>query len=136
MIKKAQCFPESVITEGIEVVAIAMYLPNQSQPQQNHYVFAYRIRITNHSLYTVKLLRRKWIITDGIGEIREVEGEGVIGLQPILAPGEKHEYMSGTDMATPIGKMEGFYVMQYVHNEELFKVNIPAFTLSTPEMLN
>jgi ApaG protein len=136
MFKTAQCFAESQVTQNVEVVAIGIYLPQQSSPANQQYIYAYKIKIINHGNHTVQLLRRKWVITDGLGGIREVEGEGVIGQQPVLAPGQSHEYVSGTDMPTPIGNMQGYYVMRYMHTGETFKVEIPAFTLCTPEHLN
>lgn len=136
MFKFAQSFAESQITKKIEVIAVGVYLPQQSSPAHQRYIFAYKIKIINHGERTVQLLRRKWIITDGLGRIREVEGEGVIGQQPILEPGQSHEYVSGTDMPTPIGNMKGYYTMRYTDTNELFNVNIPAFTLCIPELLN
>jgi ApaG protein len=136
MFKTAQCFAESQVTQNVEVVAIGIYLPQQSSPANQQYIYAYKIKIINHGNHTIQLLRRKWIITDGLGGIREVEGEGVIGQQPVLAPGQSHEYVSGTDMPTPIGSMKGYYLMRYIHTGETFQVNIPAFTLCTPEYLN
>lgn len=131
-----QPFVESQVTQNIEVIAMAAYLPQQSSPAHQNYIFAYKIKIINHGERTVQLLRRKWIITDGLGRIREVEGEGVIGQQPILHPGQSHEYVSGTDMPTAIGNMKGYYLMRYLHTNEIFKVSIPAFTLCIPEYLN
>jgi len=136
MFKTAQCFAESQVTQNVEVVAIGIYLPQQSSPANQQYIYAYKIKIINHGNHTIQLLRRKWIITDGLGGIREVEGEGVIGQQPVLAPGQSHEYVSGTDMPAPIGSMKGYYLMRYMHTGETFQVNIPAFTLCTPEYLN
>lgn len=136
MFKTAHSFAESEVTQNVEVIAVGVYLPQQSSPAHQQYIYAYKIKIINHGNYTVQLLSRKWIIKDALMGKREVEGEGVIGQQPILAPGQSHEYVSGTDMLTPIGSMQGYYVMKYLHSGEIFKVNIPAFTLCTPEYLN
>ncbi|HEX2900910.1 MAG TPA: Co2+/Mg2+ efflux protein ApaG, partial [Bacteroidia bacterium] len=102
----------------------------------DHFVFAYRIIITNESAHTVQLLRRQWLITDALGRKRKVEGDGVVGLQPILAPGQTHEYVSGCDFKTPIGQMKGHYVMVRRDNHQEFKVRIPKFTMATHVALN
>jgi ApaG protein len=126
----------SIRTEDVIVSVQSAYLPEQSNPAMDHFMFAYRVRITNESAYTVQLLRREWFITDAVGRKRKVEGEGVIGLQPILAPGQSHEYMSGCDFKTPLGQMRGWYIMVRRDNQEEIKVRIPKFTMATPVALN
>lgn len=123
-------------TEDVIVSVQTTYVPGQSSPHQEHYMFAYRIRITNDSSETVQLLRRQWLITDAYGTKRRVEGDGVVGQQPILAPGQSHEYVSGCDFRTPIGQMRGYYVMARLDNHAEFKVRIPTFVMVYPLALN
>lgn len=99
-------------------------------------MFAYRIDIRNNSEHTVKLLRRHWFISDANGTVREVEGEGVVGRQPVLEPGESHQYMSGCNLKSGVGKMKGTYLMERLANGEHFQVNIPEFTLMVPYRMN
>jgi len=99
-------------------------------------VFAYRIDIRNDSEYTIKLLRRHWYISDVNTGVREVEGEGVVGRQPVLEPGETHQYVSGCNLKSGVGKMRGTYLMERVANAEQFRVNIPEFTLMVPFRMN
>ncbi|ARS34800.1 Co2+/Mg2+ efflux protein ApaG [Pontibacter actiniarum] len=123
-------------TEGVKVTVTTNYLPDYSSPVQQHFVFAYRIKIENKSEFTVKLLRRHWYIHDATGVVREVEGEGVVGQQPVLEPGEMHEYVSGCNLKTGIGKMRGNYLMERLVDGRQFKANIPEFTLVVPYKLN
>jgi ApaG protein len=124
------------ITEGVKVTVATEYQPEYSSPAQEHYVFTYKISIENCSEYTVQLLRRHWHIHDSNGAIREVEGEGVIGLQPVLEPGEQHEYVSGCNLKTNIGKMRGTYLMERIVDGKQFRVRIPEFTMVVPYRLN
>ena len=126
----------SAITRGVKVTVETEYQSYYSSPAQQNYVFSYKITIENQSAYTVQLMRRYWQIFDGIQNVREVEGEGVIGIQPILEPGESHTYMSGCNLSTEIGKMVGFYTMQRFSNGQLFEVAIPDFLLIVPYRLN
>ncbi|MCS7072872.1 MAG: Co2+/Mg2+ efflux protein ApaG [Bacteroidia bacterium] len=126
---------QSLITEGIRISVQSMFVPEQSSANNNCYVFAYRINISNESNHTVKLLRRHWIITDGYGEKRIVEGDGVVGQQPVLSPGQVHTYVSGSVFKTPVGKMEGYYTMQK-DSSEIIDVVIPTFYLISPSILN
>lgn len=96
-------------THGIEVSAAAQYLEERSRPEQKRWLYAYRIRIRNVGEEPMRLLRRHWVITDGNGEVREVRGDGVVGEQPRLGPGEVHEYCSMCDLPTAWGTMEGSY---------------------------
>ncbi len=124
------------ITEGVKVTVATEYQPEYSSPPQEHYVFTYKICIENCSEYTVQLLRRHWHIHDSNGSIREVEGEGVIGLQPVLEPGETHEYVSGCNLKTNIGKMKGTYLMERIVDGKQFRVRIPEFAMVVPYRLN
>jgi ApaG protein len=123
-------------TEGVKVTVTTNYLPDYSSPVQQHYVFAYKISIENNSEFTVKLLRRHWYIHDSTGVVREVEGEGVVGQQPVLEPGETHEYVSGCNLKTGMGKMRGTYLMERMVDGKKFDVTIPEFNLIVPYKLN
>ncbi len=123
-------------TEDVLVSVETAFLPAQSDPTKDHFTFAYRIRITNESAETVQLLRRMWLITDAYGRKRKVEGDGVVGLQPILAPGESHEYISGCDFISPIGQMKGYFTMVRKRDGSEFKAQVPTFTMATPPTLN
>jgi ApaG protein len=124
------------ITEGVKVTVVTEFQPEYSSPAQAHYVFTYRISIENCSEYTVQLLRRHWFIYDANSTLREVEGEGVVGQQPVLEPGEIHEYISGCNLKTGMGKMRGTYLMERVVDGKNFKVRIPEFTMIVPYRLN
>ncbi|MCC2547114.1 Co2+/Mg2+ efflux protein ApaG [Hymenobacter sp. BT175] len=123
-------------TQGVTVSVTTNYLPDYSSPGQEHYVFAYKIDIRNDSEYTVKLLRRHWYIHDANAVVREVEGEGVVGQQPVLEPGQSHQYVSGCNLKTGLGKMLGTYQMERVVDGREFTVQIPEFTLVVPYRLN
>lgn len=123
-------------TEGVKVSVLTEYQPEYSSPYQSHFVFSYRIRIENHSDNTVQLQRRKWLIFDSNATIREIEGEGVVGLTPVLEPGESHEYISGCSLKSSIGKMSGSYVMERLADGKKFRVMIPEFSLIAPFRLN
>ncbi len=124
------CF--SAVTRGIRVSVRSVFLEDQSQPDERHYLWAYRVRIENHGANTVRLLGRSWLITDATGHVETVQGEGVVGEQPELAPDEAFEYTSGTPLATPTGFMSGHYHMVSTASGELFDVAIPAFSLDSP----
>jgi ApaG protein len=119
------------VTRNIRVRVDSEYAPGRSNPPQNQWFFLYTIRITNEGRDTVKLLSRHWIITDGLGQVREVRGAGVVGKMPLLEPGESFEYTSGCDLPTPFGSMRGTYQM-VANNQEHFEVEIPVFTLTEP----
>jgi ApaG protein len=123
-------------TQGVTVSVTTNYLPDYSSPSQEHYVFAYKIDILNGSEYTVKLLRRHWYIYDANGVVREVEGEGVVGQQPVLEPGDSHQYVSGCNLKSGLGKMRGTYQMERIVDGKEFTVEIPEFTLVVPYRLN
>ncbi len=126
----------TAITHKIKVSVETFYQSDYSYPMSQHFMFAYRIMITNFSNEKVQLQRRHWYIVDGLGLKREVEGEGVIGEQPILKPGEIFEYISGCDLKTDIGKMYGTYLMENIENGKQFHVIIPEFFMATPMKLN
>lgn len=124
------------ITEGVKVTVGTEFQPDYSNPSLSHFVFTYRVVIENNSEYSVQLIRRQWLIADASGESRVVEGEGVVGQQPILEPGEKHEYVSGCNLKSGIGKMVGTYRMRRLVDNKEFLVNIPEFTMMVPCKLN
>ena len=119
-------------TRGIRVSVRSFFLEDQSQPEEGHYVWAYRVRIENCGREPVQLLRRTWHITDALGRTQEVKGPGVVGQQPVLDPGEVFEYTSGTPLDTPSGFMAGAYHMVVSSSCEEFDVEIPAFSLDSP----
>ncbi len=124
------------ITEGVKVSVDTAYQSEYSSPSQYHYVFTYKIQIENCSEYSIQLLRRKWNIFDSNGTVREVSGAGVVGQQPLLEPGEVHEYVSGCNLKTGIGKMNGTYEFERIFDGKSFFVSIPEFTLVVPFKLN
>ncbi len=124
------------VTEGVKVSVETDYFPEYSNPRQFHYVFTYRITIENNSDYTIRLERRQWKIHDASYAIREIEGEGVIGQQPELEPGEQHRYISGCNIKSGIGKMHGSYFMKRLVDGKEFRVIIPEFKLTVPYLLN
>ena len=111
------------------------YLAAQSEPDEPRYAFAYTITIRNTGEATATLLRRHWLITDADGREEVVDGEGVIGHQPTLAPGEVFEYTSGAVLRTPVGTMEGHYAM-HAEDGTVFQAPIPLFSLTVPGVLN
>jgi ApaG protein len=118
-------------TRDIRISVEPYYLDDQSSPSDDHYVWAYHVKIENVGQVTVQLLNRHWRITDAMGRVQEVRGAGVVGEQPVLDPGESFEYTSGTPLATPSGIMVGTYEMQ-TNGGERFDVDIPAFSLDSP----
>ena len=124
------------VTEGVSITVETFYQPAQSNPVGSEYLFAYRITIENLSSMPVKLLRRHWHIMDSNGSVREVEGEGVVGQQPIIEPGQSYQYVSAANLRSEIGKMYGTYQMENLYNKKLLTVSIPEFQLIAPFKLN
>ena len=118
-------------TRAITITVEPYYLDEQSEPSEGHFVWAYHVRIENNGEKTVKLMTRHWHITDSLGNVQEVRGDGVIGEQPVLTPGESFEYTSGTPLGTPSGIMAGSYRME-TDDGKSFDVVIPAFSLDSP----
>ena len=123
-------FPYAETTAGVTVRVNPSYLPDQSDPESARFVWAYHIRIENGSNRDVQLIARHWIITDARGRTEEVQGEGVVGDQPLIAPGGAYDYVSGCPLATPSGTMHGSYAM--AAEGDLFEVAIPLFSLDSP----
>lgn len=124
------------ITQGIKVTVETEYQPAYSSPSQYHYVFTYRVTIENQSDYTIQLLSRHWHIHDAGFTKREVEGIGVVGQQPVLEPGQSHQYVSGCNLKSGIGKMLGTYLMERIVDGTRLTVAIPEFTMVAPIRLN
>ncbi len=123
------------VTRDVRVTVRAFFLADQSEPARSHYVWAYRVNIVNEGRQTVQLLRRSWYITDAQGRTQHVHGEGVVGEQPVLDPGENFEYTSTTPLSTPSGFMRGAYHMVAAATGEAFDVAIPGFSLDSPHHL-
>jgi len=119
------------ITDGIRVRVQSQYLPDQSSPRDDRFVFAYTITISNESPKTAQLRTRHWIITDARGAIEEVRGDGVVGEQPTLKPGQSFQYTSGCVLTTPIGTMHGSYRF-WRDDGTFFDAQIAAFSLASP----
>lgn len=128
-------FSSSATTRGIEVSVQASYVPDQSEPDQHQWFFAYTVRIRNMGTEAAQLVSRHWIITDANGEIEEVRGPGVVGKQPVLEPGASFEYTSGCPLGTPFGTMHGTYRMLARGGDE-FDAEIAAFTLAEPHAVH
>lgn len=124
------------ITQGVKVTVETEYQPAYSSPGQYHFVFTYRITIENQSEYTLQLKRRHWYIHDAGFLMREVEGEGVVGQQPVLEPGQSHHYVSGCNLKSGLGKMTGTYTMERIMDGSNLQVIIPEFTMIAPLRLN
>ncbi|WP_245842036.1 MULTISPECIES: Co2+/Mg2+ efflux protein ApaG [Sphingomonas] len=124
-------FPDAATTGDVTVRVSASYLPEQSEPARGRWFWAYHIRIENDGAGAVQLLTRHWIITDGRGARHTVEGEGVVGEQPLIAAGASYDYVSGCPLATPTGAMQGSYRM-IGQDGSLFDVAIPRFALTAP----
>lgn len=120
-------------THQIAITVQPFYLEDHSVPEARHFVWAYHVRIENQGDETVQLLTRHWRITDSAGNLQEVRGDGVVGKQPVLRPGEAFEYASGTPLPTPSGIMDGTYHMRSEKGED-FEVTIPAFSLDSPHI--
>ncbi len=118
-------------TREIRISVKPIYLEDQSEPSEGHFVWAYQIRIENLGEETVQLRNRYWRITDSAGRIQEVRGAGVVGVEPVLTPGESFEYTSGTPLNAPSGIMVGSYEMETPTGDR-FDVDIPAFSLDSP----
>lgn len=127
--------PPTPTDDPIVVRTRVEYLPDQSDPTRQRYVFAYRVLISNESNTPVQLISRYWLITDGNGEPREVRGKGVVGEQPVIEPGETYVYTSGAVSETEVATMQGHYVMQRGEGQT-FKADIPVFTLAVPNRVN
>lgn len=121
----------SETTHNVNVTVYPIYLESQSSPDENHFLWAYHVRIENRGDKTIQLRSRHWRITDSLGRTQEIHGGGVVGEQPVLEAGDVFEYTSGTPLVTPSGIMVGTYQMES-ETGEIFDVAIPAFSLDSP----
>ncbi len=124
------------VTSGVKVSVEVYYRPDQSNVEESQHLFAYRITITNNSDYSIRLIRRHWFIIDSNAANREVEGEGVVGEQPIIGTGESYQYISGCNLDSELGKMYGNYLMERLIDKKQFYVRIPEFHMVVPYKLN
>ena len=122
-------------TPQIRVVVKSEFVPEQSAPDEDRFVFAYHIAITNDGDRPARLLTRHWIIMDGDAKVEEVRGDGVVGEQPFIAPGQTYQYSSGAILKTPVGSMQGSYGMVDEEGQS-FDATIPAFRLAVPRMVH
>lgn len=127
---------EVTTTNNIRISVISSYEEEYSNPEQQIFIFSYRIKIENLGEEIVQLMKRHWYITDSNGIKREVVGDGVIGKQPILYPDDFHEYQSACDLNTDFGSMKGQYLMRNLKTNEHFSVDIPEFKMTAPQKLN
>lgn len=126
----------SKISGGVKISVETFYQPEFSNPLNSEFMFAYRITIENSNNFPVKLLARHWHIFDSNGSMKEVEGEGVVGVQPEIAPDDKYEYMSGCNLRSEIGRMHGTYLMENQNTHKTFTVLIPSFEMQVPFKMN
>jgi ApaG protein len=122
-------------TRGIRIQVQSFYDDERSSPQEGYYFFAYHVRISNQGREPAQLISREWIITDANGEVQRVQGPGVVGEQPVIAPGDSYEYTSFCPLPTPVGAMEGSYFMT-LHSGEGFRAVIAPFSLEAPHTVN
>jgi len=123
-------------TRNVRILVRPRFVPEQSDPENGQWLFAYHITIRNQGEQTVQLIARHWVITDGEGKVEEVRGAGVVGYQPVLKPGEEFEYTSGCPLTTPVGTMHGEFHMIVQGSGEKFDAKIEPFRLAVPKALN
>ena len=126
----------SQISRGVNVSVETYYQPEYSNPFNNEFMFAYKITIENHNEFPVQLISRHWYIYDSNGSSREVKGEGVVGIQPLIQSGSSYQYISGCNLRTELGKMNGNYIFENVNNKKTFEVLIPSFQMVASFKLN
>jgi ApaG protein len=123
-------------TRGVRIVVHPRFVPEQSDPGNGQWLFAYHITIQNQGDRPVQLISRHWVITNGEGHVEEVRGAGVVGYQPLLKPGEEFQYTSGCPLTTPVGTMHGEFNMVLPDSGETFDAKIAPFRLAVPRVLN
>ncbi len=126
----------SKISAGVTITVDTFYQPEYSNPINHEFMFAYKITIENNNNFSIKLLRRHWYIIDSNGFNKEVEGEGVVGIQPVILPNGTYSYISGCNLKTEMGKMHGSYLFENLSNKKTFNVFIPIFQMEAPLKLN
>lgn len=126
----------TLTTNGVIISVETFYQASHSNPAKNQYFFAYTINITNSNHFSIQILRRHWIIKDALMQVREVQGEGVVGVQPVLLPNQSFEYTSGCDFQTEMGRMSGYYLARNLITDTDFYIDIPSFIMCIPSILN
>ena len=126
----------SKISGGVKISVETFYQPEYSNPLNSEFMFAYKITIENNNDFPIRLLRRHWHIYDSDGSMREVEGEGVVGIQPVIEPAASYQYISGCNLRSEMGKMHGTYLLENVNNKKTFDVSIPSFEMHVPFKMN
>ncbi|MCA1750840.1 MAG: Co2+/Mg2+ efflux protein ApaG [Flavobacteriales bacterium] len=126
----------TAISSGISISISCKFEPRFSNPENNLFMFSYRINIENRNDFTICLERRRWNIQDSAGPARKVDGEGVVGKQPVIPPGGSYSYRSSCDFSTDTGQMRGSYEMRNLDTDTLFEVEVPSFMLMIPHRLN
>ncbi|MEM7162479.1 MAG: Co2+/Mg2+ efflux protein ApaG [Bacteroidota bacterium] len=126
----------SLVTEGIRISVLTLFEKDYSRPNLSEYIFSYTISIENTNPFEVQLLRRKWVIVDANGDRKEIEGVGIVGLRPFIAPGQTYTYSSTCDLRTEIGMMKGMYYMRNIENDSNIQVLVPSFQLIAPYKMN
>lgn len=126
----------SFFSKGVKISVESIYTPELSNPFAWEFMFSYKITIENQNIFPIQITRRHWNIFDSDGSRREVDADGILGLVPIIDPGNSHEYVSGCNLHTEIGSMIGYYHAINIHTREKFKLEIPGFYLCTPFKLN
>ncbi len=126
----------TAITQGVKITVDTFFQEGHSDPVNDHFMFAYRISIENLTDFSIQLISRKWRIFDSNGSYRVVEGEGVVGVQPVIEPGDNYQYVSACNLKTDVGSMEGHYDMIRLSDLFSFQVAIPKFELVAPFKLN
>jgi ApaG protein len=124
------------LTCGVKISVESLYRKDLSNVKNSMYFFNYRIVIENMNNYDIQLISRYWFIFDSLNPAKEVSGEGVVGEQPVLVPGQKHVYVSGTDLHSEIGYMRGYYMFERQDNKERFRVAVPKFELFAKLKMN
>ena len=131
MITMKDLFQHAALTDGVTVRVAVNFLPEQSRIEAGKWFWVYHIRIENGTNQPIQLLTRHWRITDGFGRVSQVDGDGVVGEQPLIAPGRSHDYVSGCPLGTPHGSMEGYYTFTRADGQR-FEASIPFFPLAAP----
>lgn len=126
----------SQISRGVRISVETFYQPEYSNPLNSEFMFAYKITIENHNEFPIQLLSRHWYIYDSNGSSREVQGDGVVGIQPVIAPGNSYQYISGCNLRSEMGKMNGTYQFENAHNKKIFEVSIPSFQMVASFKMN
>lgn len=126
----------SQISRGVKVSVETYYQPEYSNPFNCEFMFAYKITIENHNEFPIRLISRHWFIYDSNGSNREVQGEGVVGIQPVIMPGTSYQYISGCNLRSEMGKMNGSYLFENVNSNKTFDVVVPSFQLIADFKLN